>query len=137
MNFDVLKDFPFHYHIKTRWKDMDSFGHVNNGIFLTYIEDARTSFFNRWNINEQNKSLIVASIKIDFISQIQHPSNLIIGQKLSRIGKSSFDIQSSIYLQNSNNPSASAVVTCVCYDYEKKKSVPVYKRIKSDYSSSL
>ena len=137
MNFDAITDFPFHYHSKTRWKDMDSFGHVNNGVFLTYIEDARVTFFNRWGINDPKKSIILASVKIDFLNQIKHPSDLIIGQKLSRIGKSSFDIQSGIYVQDANKPSASSVVTCVCYDYEVNKSVAVYDTIKSDFSSSF
>ena len=40
-----LSDFPFHYEIKTRWKDMDAFGHVNNAVFLSYIEDALINNF--------------------------------------------------------------------------------------------
>ena len=116
---------------------MDSFGHVNNGVFLSYIEDARITLFNRWEINDPKKSIILASVKIDFLSQIKHPSDLIIGQKLSRIGNSSFDIQSAIYVQDTKKPSASVVVTCVCYDYAINKSVEVYDKIKSDFSSYL
>ena len=134
MNFNLIEDFPFHYSIKTRWKDMDSFGHVNNAVFLTYIEDARITFFKRWNLRSLKKSLIVASIKIDFLSQIQHPSEMIIGQRISRIGNSSFDIHSAIYLQGSNKPSAYSVITCVCYDYEKNQTVPVYNEIKAEYA---
>ena len=128
-----ITDYSQHYEFKTRWKDIDLFGHVNNAVFLTYIEDARIMYFKRWNITEKKRSLIVASIKIDYLRQIEHPSNLIVGQKVSRIGNSSFDIQSAIFFNNDPNPAANSVVSCVCFDYEKNKSVPVYDEIKADF----
>ncbi len=54
MNKDInitLKDFPFNHKLKTRWRDLDAFKHVNNATFLSYIEDARIVFFKRWGIN--------------------------------------------------------------------------------------
>ena len=133
MDLQSITDYPHHYEFKTRWKDIDSFGHVNNAVFLTYIEDARIMYFKRWNIVEKKRSLIVASIKIDYLRQIEHPSDLIVGQKLSRIGNSSFDIQSAIFLNNDPKPAAHSVVSCVCFDYEQSKSVPVYDEIKVDF----
>ena len=128
-----ITDYSQHYEFKTRWKDIDLFGHVNNAVFLTYIEDARIMYFKRWNITEKKRSLIVASIKIDYLRQIVHPSDLIVGQKISRIGNSSFDIQSAIFLNNDPKPAAHSVVSCVCFDYEESKSVPVYDEIKADF----
>ena len=61
-----LSYFPFHYKLKTRWKDMDAFGHMNNAVFLTYFEDARIALFDRWNLQPHGKSLIVAKIVINY-----------------------------------------------------------------------
>ena len=133
MGEQSITDYPQHYELKTRWKDIDSFGHVNNAVFLTYIEDARIMYFKRWNVTEKKRSLIVASIKIDYLRQIEHPSDLIVGQKISRIGNSSFDIQSAIFLNNDPKPAANSVVSCVCFDYQQSKSVPVYGEIKADF----
>ena len=116
-----IAEYSQHYELKTRWKDIDSFGHVNNAVFLTYIEDARIMYFKRWNVTEKKRSLIVASIKIDYLRQIEHPSDLIVGQKISRIGNSSFDIQSAIFLNNDPKPAANSLVSCVCFDYEQGK----------------
>ena len=131
-----LEDFLFHHNIQTRWKDMDSFGHINNAVYLTYIEDARTTLFKRWNLNSQNKSVIVASLKIDYFTQIKHPSKLIIGSKISRIGNSSFDIQSAIFIDGLKKPAALSLVICVCYDYGNGQSVTVYDEIRNDFSSN-
>ena len=131
-----LEDFLFHHNIQTRWKDMDSFGHINNAVYLTYIEDARTTLFKRWNLNRQNNSVIVASLKIDYFTQIKHPSKLIIGSKISRIGNSSFDIQSAIFIDGLKKPAALSLVICVCYDYENGQSVTVYDKIRNDFFSN-
>ena len=131
-----LEDFLFHHNIQTRWKDMDSFGHINNAVYLTYIEDARTTLFKRWNLKGQNKSVIVASLKIDYFTQIKHPSKLIIGSKISRIGNSSFDIQSAIFIDGLKKPAALSLVICVCYDYENGQSVTVYDEIRDDFLSN-
>ena len=128
-----IKKFPFHHKIQTRWKDIDSFGHINNAVYLTYIEDARTSCFKRWDLKNQSKSVIVASIKIDYFDQIKHPSKLIIGSKISRIGNSSFDILSGLFVNKQKMPSATSLVTCVCYNYDNNQAVPVYDEIKNDY----
>ena len=133
MSVEKITDYPHHYELKTRWRDIDSFGHVNNAVFLTYIEDARILFFRRWKITEMKKSLIVASIKIDYLQQIDHPSDLIVGQKISRIGNSSFDIQSTLFIKDQFKPAARSVVISVCFDYKQNKSVPVYDEITADF----
>ena len=66
----MLSDYFFHYPMQTRWKDMDSFRHINNATFLTYIEDARISMFNHWNIKDEKQSIIIASITMDYHRQL-------------------------------------------------------------------
>ena len=135
-NIDIkLDDFPFHHSIKTRWRDLDAFRHVNNATFLSYIEDARILFFKRWGINLKEKSLIVASVKIDYINQLKHPSNIIIGQKISRLGTKSYDIQSAVFEKESKLLICCSTITSVCYDFINKKTVPIYKEIIDDYNN--
>ena len=33
--------------IEVRWRDMDAFGHVNNAVFLTYLEEVRDEWLER------------------------------------------------------------------------------------------
>jgi len=130
-----LNDFPFHHKIKTRWRDLDAFRHVNNATFLSYIEDARILFFKRWGINLKEKSLIVAAAKIDYIKQLEHPSNIIIGQKVSRLGTKSFDIQSGAFNEKTSELVCTSTITSVCYDFIQKKTVLIYDEIKNDYQN--
>ncbi len=131
-----LEDFSFQHSLKTRWKDLDAFGHVNNAVFLSYVEDARILFFKRWKINYKERSLIVASAKIDYIKQLKHPSNIIIGQKVSRIGTKSFDIKSAIFDENNHlKPYCITIVTSVCFDFSTNRTIEVYEDIKKDYEN--
>ena len=126
-----LSDFPFQHRLKTRWRDLDAFNHVNNATFLSYIEDARIVFFKRWGINFKEKSLIVAAVKIDYINQLEHPSDIIIGQKVSRIGSKSFDIQSALF--KNKTLICCSTITSVCYDFINSKTIHVYDEIIDDH----
>ena len=130
-----LKQYPLHVEIETRWRDLDAFGHVNNAVFATYIETARGTLFKKWNLpfDGKGKSLIVASITINYHQQLKHPTNIIIGQKITRIGNTSFDVESTLFNNNNKEePIATSKVTVVCFDFEKQKSIPVFKQIVED-----
>jgi len=128
-----IEDFKFTHAINTRWKDLDAFRHINNAIFLSYIEDARIVLLRRWNINYAEKSLIVASVKIDYLKQVKHPSSLIIGQKVSRIGHKSFDIQSAVFNKKDIKPVCISTITSVAFDFIKNQTVKVFEEIIDDY----
>ena len=130
-----LRDYPISKEIETRWRDLDAFGHVNNAVFATYIENARGALFKKWNLpfDGKGKSLIVASITINYHQQLKHPTNIIIGQKITRIGNTSFDVESALFNNNNKEePIATSKVTVVCFDFEKQKSIPVFKQIVED-----
>jgi len=133
----TLDNFPFHFEINTRWRDLDAFGHVNNATFATYVEDARISMFKRWNLSQISgkRSVIAASLKLDFKQQLSHPSEIIVGQRISRMGTTSFDIHAGIYKKDAPNaPICETLLTCVCFDYDEQKPVKVYSEIAKDYT---
>ncbi len=130
-----LENYPLHVEIETRWRDLDAFGHVNNAVFATYIETARGMLFKRWSLpfDGTGQSLIVASITIDYLKQIKHPTKMIVGQKISRIGNSSFDIEASIFTEQNNLSSiANSKVVVVCFDFDNQKPVPVFQQVIED-----
>jgi acyl-CoA thioester hydrolase len=59
-----------------RWADMDAFGHVNNAIFLRYLEEARIDFMFRLAPVEGDVSLpggtVVARHEIDYLRPLVH-----------------------------------------------------------------
>ena len=129
-----INNFKFQHSLRTRWRDSDAFRHINNAVFLSYIEDARIVLLKRWKINYQERSLIVASAKIDYLRQIVHPSNLIVAQKISRLGTKSFDINSVVFIENDPDPVCKSTVISVAYDFVNNKTINVYQNIIDDYN---
>ena len=123
------------YKLDTRWRDLDAFQHVNNAVYATYIESARVDLFKRWRIvgTNQGKSIIMASLKISYLAQLKHPSSLVIGQRVSRVGSTSFDIESIIFDED-EKPICFALVVAVCFDFDNQKPVEVYDSIKDDFN---
>ena len=133
-----LTNFPFHVNIQTRWRDLDAFGHVNNAVFATYIETARGTLFKRWSLpfDGTGKSLIVASMTINYLKQLKHPSNIIVGLKINKVGNTSFNIESYIFNEKDiRNPIATSNVVIVCFDFDNQKPVPVFSQILKDYNA--
>ena len=111
---DIQKtDFKFFIDLDTRWADMDCIGHINNATFLTYIETARVKLIEKLGFFEL--PIIMASIKIDYINQLKYPSIMQIGQKISRLGNSSFDILTGIYNKGSGELITISTTTLVLY----------------------
>ncbi|MCT9083851.1 acyl-CoA thioesterase [Streptomyces fulvoviolaceus] len=59
------------YHCPLRWADMDAYGHVNNVLFLRYLEEARIDFLFRPDKDFQQGS-VVARHEIDYKRQLVH-----------------------------------------------------------------
>ena len=128
----TLKDYSFIHEASTRWIDLDAFQHINNAVFLSYFEDARVVLLKRWGLTPNGKSVIVASAKVNYYQQLLHPSSFIIGQKVSRLGGTSFDLQSTMFNKDSEVIS-DALITSVCFDFDKQEKQTVYEKIKNDY----
>ncbi|WP_369236584.1 acyl-CoA thioesterase [Streptomyces sp. R21] len=59
------------YRCPLRWADMDAYGHINNVVFLRYLEEARIDFLNRPDKDFQQGS-VVARHEIDYKRQLVH-----------------------------------------------------------------
>jgi len=40
--------FRFFTTLEVRWRDLDALGHVNNAVYLTYLEQARVHYMRGW-----------------------------------------------------------------------------------------
>ncbi|MGW8066714.1 acyl-CoA thioesterase [Streptomyces ziwulingensis] len=59
------------YRCPLRWADMDAYGHVNNVVFLRYLEEARIDFLFRPDKDFKQGS-VVARHEIDYKRQLVH-----------------------------------------------------------------
>ncbi|MEU2776124.1 thioesterase family protein [Streptomyces sp. NPDC007162] len=59
------------YRCPLRWSDMDAYGHVNNAVFVRYLEEARIDWLFRPD-KEFKQGSVVARHEIDYKRQLVH-----------------------------------------------------------------
>lgn len=85
------------YACPMRWSDMDAFGHVNNVVFLRYLEEARVDFmFNRAaeaGAGEFAGGSVVARHEIDYLRPLVHrPEPVTVETWVTRISAASLSV---------------------------------------------
>jgi acyl-CoA thioester hydrolase len=98
-------------------------GHVNNAVFLTYIESARVAFLQQLGAatTPQEMSIIVARIEIDFRAPVGFGDEVDVSVRTSRFGGKSFDLDYDLRVGDTVVAEAKSVL--VAYDYGKGEAV--------------
>ncbi len=101
---------------RVRFRDLDAMGHVNNAVFLTYIESARFAFLEHVGATTRDSMpIIVARIEIDFREPVGLDDEVDVEVRASRFGEKSFDLD--YVLRVDGQVVAEAKSVLVGYDY--------------------
>ncbi len=116
--------------LSVRWADMDMLGHVNNAKYFSYSESARIAFFEsvfgpKMSRFEGGSGPILADIGCSFHRQVHYPASLEIGVVIPRIGRSSLDLRTPIFLAGEDEAVADVRSVIVWFDYEAQKPTAV------------
>ncbi|MCX6291877.1 MAG: thioesterase family protein [Bacteroidetes bacterium] len=116
--------------IETRFADIDAFNHVNNAVYLTYLEIARVNYFDEvaeWKYDWSRKGIILAKAEINFIIPINFKDELSVYTRCSRLGTKSFDLEYRIVrmVEKKEQLMADGVTVMVAFDYDIKKSIEI------------
>lgn len=91
--------------IPLRWRDLDAYNHVNNSVFLTFLEQARIEWFDSlpgpWRTPEGEP--ILAAATVNFRRPIQYPETLRIRLMAERVGNSSLTVSHRITAAGDEN----------------------------------
>jgi acyl-CoA thioester hydrolase len=104
-----------------RFRDVDSMGHVNNAVFLTYIEEARIAYLLPFGAEVTN--MILARVEIDFRAPLRTGDELEIGVRPAGVGTKSFELEYEV--RSADAVAAEAKTIIVSFDYESGRSVDV------------
>jgi acyl-CoA thioester hydrolase len=113
--------------IQVRWRDLDALGHVNNAVYLSYLETARVAYFKALlgDVKPTDFTIIIARIEIDYLAPVSLTDEPECQITISSIGRKSFDFSYLLKSRQSGLKLATARSVQVCYDYKLGKSVPI------------
>jgi acyl-CoA thioester hydrolase len=110
---------------EVQFRDIDGLGHVNNAVYLNYLENAKIAYF-REVIGDValDRLGIVADVKIAFRSPTFFGETLAFGIRVTRLGTTSIDFVFTIEGADGRLVAEGTSVH-VCFDYEIRKPASV------------
>ncbi len=122
----VLAEYPFHYRVEVRFRDLDALGHVNNAVYATYFESARIAYYQRLVGGSLDRlGIILAELTISYKAPAHFGDELLVGVRVSKIGSKSFTMDYAITRVGDGALIATGQSVLVAYDYAAGCSVPV------------
>jgi acyl-CoA thioester hydrolase len=119
---------PHLYACPLRWGDMDSFGHVNNVRYASYVQEARLDLF-RATGAESLASTVLASQRLVHLAPLSFDGRpLWIATTVTRIGHSSFGLAFEAYQEGADGDRVDylrAYATLVAFDFATGKTRPL------------
>jgi acyl-CoA thioester hydrolase len=128
-----IADYRYKTPIPIRFSDMDAYGHVNNAVYLTYFEIARSNYWSeivKWDWDKTG--IILGRSEINYLKPITRHDQIACYVRTTRIGNSSFDVMHILVKLTDNGEEicTTGKTVCISYDYGANKSVriPVSER---------
>ena len=112
--------------LRPRFRDTDAMGHINNAVYVTYLEVARQVYWARLDEHSDYRRVpfILAHVDIDFRSEAHMDESLELCIRCSHVSARSFGFDYAIREAGSQRLVAEAHTIQVFYDYARKTSMP-------------
>ena len=124
--------FAFEYEIEVRFRDCDAMGHVNNAVYLTYLEQARFAYWQSvTGFAGIPRNVILARIECDYRTPATLGDRLVVRMRISEVGRSSFTVEYEVSNARTRVLVASARSVQVMYDYQTNCSVPIPEHVRA------
>jgi acyl-CoA thioester hydrolase len=111
----------FEHQVSVRWRDTDALGHVNNAVYLTYLEEARDAFYLR---ALGDPIYVVVRLEIDFRAEVRHDDRSVrVEIAVERMGTTSLTTRETIQTASGDVVAEARVIT-VRWDQNLRAAVP-------------
>ncbi|MBT8764780.1 acyl-CoA thioesterase [Metapseudomonas boanensis] len=115
-------------HIPVRWGDMDSYGHVNNTLYIQYLEEARVAWFESLGIAMNNvpHGPVVLQTLHTYLRPVVHPATVVIQLYAGALGRSSLVVEHRLgTLETPDTPYGEGHCKLVWIDHDSNRPIPV------------
>src|SRR4051812_6463367 len=108
--------------LRIDWSELDTFGHVNNVMFMKYVQAARLNYTEHIGLMElhrtQNIGFMVAETNCRFKKALHFPGNVTIATRQISLKNTSFSLEHTI-TNDTNEVVAVATDVLVVFDFAK------------------
>jgi acyl-CoA thioester hydrolase len=124
--------FRFSVSIPVRFRDLDAIGHVNNAVYLTYLEQARIAYWMKLTglVEIQKIDIILARVEIDYRSPLAFGETVDVAVRCIALGRSSCTLELRLTEQKTGRLVAESRNVIVQYDYAAGRPAPIPERFR-------
>ena len=85
--------------IQVRFRDLDAYGHVNNAVYMSYLETARVDMIHDLFMRDMSKNIqyLLVSVKLDYLQPILLSDRVFVHCKFDDIGKVRFKVRYNVH----------------------------------------
>jgi acyl-CoA thioester hydrolase len=121
-----MQTFQYEHEIEVRFRDCDLLGHVNNAVYLSYLEQARVGYWQRLSGSAGvPRSFILAHAECDYRAPATLGDRLVVRVAVTAIGRTSFTLDYEVVNARTRQVVATARTVQVMYDYSAGRSIPI------------
>ena len=119
-----MTDYSFEADLNVRFRDIDAMGHVNNAVYATYMEEARTAYFGEvLDAKLSEVETVLANLELEFRRSVELGDELTVAVRVPELGESSIPMEYEIRADGEVAATGEAVQ--VAYDREAGSSRPL------------
>ncbi len=120
--------------LPVRWGDMDAYGHVNNAMYMRYLEEARVQLLAEMGATMDGRGIdpVIINVGCTFLRPVVYPETLRIDCYVGDAGRSSFMTWYRIYAESMpEQPASEGYAKVVWMDHRSGRSVPLPEAIRA------
>ncbi len=134
--------FRFSTTLEVRWRDVDALGHVNNAVYMTYLEQGRVHYLRELGLvsgGPDDIGMILAEVTCTYHAPLSMGEQVTVWVRVSELRNSSFIFEYRLEGQD-GRLAATARSVQVCYDYAAGRSQPIpahWRQVIAGYEPAL
>ena len=118
--------------VQIRFSDVDQFGHVNNSVYFSLYDLAKTTYYK--DVSEQRERggqvIVVANINGDFYEPLRFTAEKEIATTAIQLGNKSFTLMQHAIAKNTGEVKCECRTILVMYDLLTKEPMPIPQKYK-------
>lgn len=111
--------------IGTRFRDLDTNGHVNNAVYVSYLEQARSAYFDDvLGVPLADAEVVLVRLELEYEAPVALGDTVTVHTRVPEVGTSSFPMDHLVAVEDRRVATASATVVPFDVDTESARQVP-------------
>lgn len=146
---DLLHGFWAPVTLPIQWGDQDAFGHVNNVVYLRWLETARIVYLDAVGLGHHAAEAtsaerasataavgpILASVTCDFLRQLHYGDEVTIASRTTKIGNTSLTLEHLVASRDLSCIVARGISVCVAFDYTSQTKVTIPEAVRQEIAA--